>query len=249
MKVTRPITKIIAYYRLSKPKKGKNKNETIRDAYGLEDQRREVARLAAEHGAKIIAEFTEIVTGTKKQPRREELEKAISMARLHNATIVIGKQDRLARNLHFITGLMESNVHFICADRPQQCKIETQFRAMIDEEEADRISERTKRAMQVAKSKGTKFGSARPGHWEGREHLRGYKQATKASSLARTQRAKESYRFLLGHIRKLLKERKSFSQIADELNNLGHVTTAGKPFHKVAVYRVINLFPDELVPV
>ena len=189
MKVTQPITKIIAYYRLSKPKKGKNKDETIRDAYGLEDQRREVARFAAEHGAKIIGEFVEIVTGTKKKPHREELEKAISMARLHNATIVIGKQDRLARNLHFITGLMESNVHFVCADRPHQSKLETRFRAMIDEEETDRISERTKRAFQIAKAKGVKFGSARAGAWEGREHLRGFKKATKASALARTQRA------------------------------------------------------------
>ena len=50
MKVTK-ITKIVAYYRLSKPKKGKTKNETIRDAYGLEDQRREVARIAAEYDA------------------------------------------------------------------------------------------------------------------------------------------------------------------------------------------------------
>ena len=58
MKVTK-ITKIVAYYRLSKPKKGKTKNETIRDAYGLEDQRREVARIAAEYDAQIIGEFVE----------------------------------------------------------------------------------------------------------------------------------------------------------------------------------------------
>lgn len=238
----RAITKIIAYYRLSEAKKGKSKSQTIQDAYGLEDQRREVARLAKQYGAPIIAEFTEIVTGTKKKLRREELAKAISMARLHNATIVIGKQDRLARNLHFITGLIEANIHFICADRPNQSKLETQFRAMIDEEEAGRISERTRRAMAVAKEKGVKLGSSRPGHWEGREHLRGFKQATIASSAARTQRAKDSYRFLIGPIREWLNEKLSYSEIADRLNDLGHVTTAGKPFHKVAVHRIIKLF-------
>ena len=146
MPVTKIITKIVAYYRLSKPKKGKNKTETIRDAYGLEDQRREVARLAEQYGAKIIAEFTEIVTGTKrkgKKPHREELDKAIATCRMHRAVLVIGKQDRLARNVAFIANLMEAGVEFICADRPHQSKVETHFRALIDEEEADRISERT----------------------------------------------------------------------------------------------------------
>jgi DNA invertase Pin-like site-specific DNA recombinase len=86
MNDTKPITKIIAYYRLSRTKKGKNTYETIRDAYGLEDQRQEVARLAAQYGAKIIGEFTEVVSG--KKLHREQLNKAISMARLHKATIV-----------------------------------------------------------------------------------------------------------------------------------------------------------------
>jgi len=113
---------------------------------------------------------------------------------MHKAVLVIGKQDRLARNVAFVSNLMEAGIEFMCADRPQQRKLETHFRAIIDEEEADRISERTKRAMAVAKEKGVKLGSARPGHWKGREHRRGYKQANAASSLARTERAKEQSR-------------------------------------------------------
>jgi DNA invertase Pin-like site-specific DNA recombinase len=83
------ITKIVAYYRLSKPKKGKNKQETIRDAYGLEAQRQAVHRLAEEHGAKIIGEFREIETGRRAD--RPELRKAVLMAQMHKATLVIGK--------------------------------------------------------------------------------------------------------------------------------------------------------------
>lgn len=242
------ISKIVAYYRLSKTKKGKNKKETIRDAYGLEDQRREVARLAEQHGAKIIGEFTEIVTGTKKKPHREELEKAIWMCRMHKAVLVIGKQDRLARNVAFVSNLMEAGIEFMCADRPQQSKLETHFRAIIDEEEADRISERTKRAMAVAKEKGVKLGSARPGHWKGREHRRGYKQATAASSLARTERAKEQYRYLFPLICELNEAGMPLTLIAEELNKRGHVTTARKPFHRIIVARIFKLFGKEPRP-
>ena len=56
-----------------------------------------------------------------------QLNKAISMARLHKATIVIGKQDRLARNAAFILNLMESGVEFVCADRPHQSRFETRL--------------------------------------------------------------------------------------------------------------------------
>lgn len=242
MPVTKIITKIVAYYRLSKPKKGKNKTETIRDAYGLEDQRREVARLAEQHGAKIIGEFCEIVTGTKKKPHREELDKAINMCRMHKATLVIGKQDRLARNVAFIANLMEANIEFICADRPQQSKLETHFRAVIDEEEADRISERTKRAMAIAKETGVKLGSARPGHWKGREHLRGFKQAAAVSACARTERAREQYRYLFPLICELNEAGMPLTLIAEELNRRGQVTTAGKPFHRIILVRIFQLF-------
>lgn len=239
------LTKIVAYYRLSKVKKGKNKFETIRDAYGLEDQRREVAKFAAERGAKIIAEFTEIETGTAKNPCRKELEKAINMARTNRATIVIGKQDRLARNNYFIAGLMESGVNFIPVDRPNQSRLETQLRAIIDEEEARRISDRTKAGLKIAKEKGVKLGSARPGHWDGREHLRGWKKATVVAAQVRHEKCLQTYTFVIGIIRDLLDDGNTYQQIADHLNGMGHSMGTGKPFHAMAVCRVLKMFDKE----
>jgi len=37
---------------------------------------------------------------------------ALRLYRLHRATVVIAKLDRLARNVHFISSLMESGVDF-----------------------------------------------------------------------------------------------------------------------------------------
>lgn len=243
MPVSSTITKIVAYYRLSKPKRGKNKEETIRDAYGLEDQRREVAKIAEYHGAKIIGEFQEIETGTNKKACREQLTKAIRMCRMHKAVLVIGKQDRLARNVAFIANLMEADIEFMCADRPQQTRTETHFRSMMDEEETNRIAERTRAGLAIAKEKGVKLGSARPDHWKGREHLRGFKQAAAASGLARTQRARDHYEYLFGDlIRPWNDEGVPLDVIAERLNELGHVTMAGKPFYKGVVHRIFKLF-------
>ena len=39
------------------------------------------------------------------------------LAQMHKATLVVGKQDRLGRNNHFITGLMEKKIRFMSAIR------------------------------------------------------------------------------------------------------------------------------------
>jgi DNA invertase Pin-like site-specific DNA recombinase len=237
----RSITKIVAYYRLSTPMKGKSKSQTIREAYGLEDQRRAVAKIAAEHKAPIIGEFTEIMTGTKRR-QREKLAKAISMVRLYNATLVVARQSRLARSVRVINALLESGIDFVSADCPDQTRQETLSRAIIDEEEARRISDRTKAGLKIAKEKGVKLGSARPGHWDGREHLRGWKKAVVVAAKVRHEKCLQTYRFLFPIIRKLLAQGQKYPEIAEHLNEMGHSTGTGKPFHPMAVCRVLKMF-------
>jgi len=240
------ISKIVAYYRLSKPKKGKNKQETIRDAYGLEDQRQAVHSLAKEHGAEIIGEFSEIETGRKAD--RPELKKALLKAQMHKATLVIGKQDRLGRNVAFVSSLTRAKVDFVCADRPDQSKFEVHIRACVDEEEADRIADRTKAGMRVAKEKGMKFGFARPGFFGKYKHLMVPKQASAASAKVRHQKSVEAASVVIDLIVQMQAEGVSLQETANRLNELGHVTTRGKPFTAVAVYRILKLCGKKLKP-
>jgi hypothetical protein len=86
---------------------------------GLEHQQKLVADYAERTKSKIIAEFTEVETG--KRNDRPELAKAIACAKLHKATLVIAKLDRLARRVHFISGLMESGVKFL-GSQPHLCR-------------------------------------------------------------------------------------------------------------------------------
>jgi DNA invertase Pin-like site-specific DNA recombinase len=103
-------------------------------------------------------EFTEIETGTNKR-QRPKLQAAIAAAKAHDAVLLIAKLDRLARNVHFITGLQESGVKFVAVDMPEANELTVQILAVMAQHEAKMISERTKAALGAAKARGVKLGS------------------------------------------------------------------------------------------
>ena len=141
----------ITYYRVSTQRQGQS-------GLGLEAQRSAVQNFLA--GKEIIAEFTEVESGRKND--RPQLAQALALAKKNKATLVIAKLDRLARNVHFISGLLESGVQFVAADMPEADRTFLQMAAVFAEWEARKISERTKSALQAAKERGTKLGSPTP---------------------------------------------------------------------------------------
>ena len=143
--------KFVAYYRVSTDRQGMS-------GLGLDAQRAAVARHIGQ--AELVAEFTEVESGRKND--REQLAHAMSLAKRTKATLVIAKLDRLARNVHFISGLLESNVPFVCADMPEADRTFLQMMAVFAELEARKISERTKAALAQIKAQGRKLGSPTP---------------------------------------------------------------------------------------
>jgi DNA invertase Pin-like site-specific DNA recombinase len=152
------MTAIIAYYRVSTKRQGAS-------GLGLEAQREAVRRYAEATHSTIKASYTEVESG--KRGDRPELLKALAHAKRSKATLVVAKLDRLSRNVAFTSTLMESGVHFLCCDMPSATHLTIHILAAVAEDEARRISERTRDALAVAKSKGKPLGSARPGHWDG----------------------------------------------------------------------------------
>src|SRR5262249_47290469 len=69
------------------------------------------------------------------------------------------KLDRLSRNLRFIAELQESKVKFVCADMPDANELTIHIFASLAQHERKVISERTKRALQAAKARGTVLGN------------------------------------------------------------------------------------------
>ena len=90
---------------------------------------------------------------------RPELAKARQAARKGKATLLIAKRARLARNVAFIDTMMEAGADFVACDQPFASRLTLHILVAVAEDEARRISERTKAALQAAKARGSKLGS------------------------------------------------------------------------------------------
>ena len=146
--------KFVAYYRVSTTGQGVS-------GLGLEAQREAVERYLNGGSWSLIEAFTEVETGkgANALDRRPELKAALAYARKHKATLVIAKLDRLARNVHFVSGLLETGVDFVAADRPDADRFTLHLEAALAEREARVISERTKAALAAAKRRGVVLGA------------------------------------------------------------------------------------------
>lgn len=218
--------KAIAYYRVSTKKQGAS-------GLGLEAQRAAVESYAVGAGLAIIGEYTEVETGTNKRTR-PELARAMQAAQAAGATLLIAKLDRLARNVHFISGLMESGVKFVAVDMPEVDNLTIHILAAVAEKEAQLISQRTRAALEAKRE--------REGEWRVSQ-LDDAARRRGAATMRR--RAARAYRGVAYTARLLRNAGMSYSAIADELNANGFTTSRGKPFRAMTVKRILDRAGEE----
>ncbi len=138
--------------------------------------------------------------------------------------LVIAKLDRLARNVHFIAGLMNSDVEFVAVDMPSANRLTIHILAAVAEHEREMISQRTNAALAAAKTKGITLGNPRI------EEAR-----RKAAAALRTRPATH----VLSLIKTLRGQGKSYCAIAKELNRLNIKTHRGCQWYDVTVKKVL----------
>lgn len=205
----------IAYYRVSTERQGES-------GLGLEAQQ-EAARRAARDQS-ILAEFTEVETAKKNNVRnRPQLEAAIAEAKRLGATLLIAKLDRLARNVYFISGLMESGVDFVAADMPQANRLTVHIMAAFAEHEARAISDRTKVALEALKARGAKLGNPR---WQ---------ESIEKARRARSAKVPKPPAPVIEMIQRQRFEGKTYRQITENLNALGVKTASGAKWYASTV--------------
>ncbi len=247
--------KLVPYRRVSTQTQGES-------GLGLEAQDAAIQAYAATTGCQIIGTYTEIETGKKDgMENRPELLKAIAHAKRAKATLVIAKLDRLSRSVFVTATLHKAGVNFIACDNPGANRMTVQILAVVAENEAKMISQRTKDALTaykaggrvskrtrllypggvpqaVREAKGGKLGASLPECRnltdEGRE--RGVKNAA-ASHVAR---ADEAYADLIPDLQRWRTEGLSMQGIADRLNASGHTTRRQKPWNRIQVARVLS---------
>jgi DNA invertase Pin-like site-specific DNA recombinase len=220
--------KTIAYYRVSTQKQGAS-------GLGLEAQ-----KAAVETSFQPLKSFTEVESG--KNSDRPELAKAISACKRLGATLVIAKLDRLSRNVYFISGLMEAGIDFVACDNPNANRLTVHILAAIAEDEARRISERTKAALAALKRRGVALGSSREGHWEGREDRRkaGATTANLRSTVVRMTRSREYHAYFTPKVSAMRIAGCSLSEIAATLNTDGYTTPRGSQFTKSTISKLLK---------
>lgn len=151
--------KFISYIRVSTAKQGAS-------GLGLEAQQAAVAGYLNGGAWELLGEFVEIETGKGSNAidKRPQLRAALAAAKKTKATLIIAKLDRLSRNVHFISGLLETGVEFVAVDMPNADKTMLQIFATMAEWERDAISARTKAALAAAKLRGVVLGKAGAGN-------------------------------------------------------------------------------------
>lgn len=203
----------ISYIRVSTQRQGES-------GLGLDAQRAATDRYLQRIGGTVLREFTEVESG--KRSDRPQLHAALRACKETGAVLLIAKLDRLARNVHFISGLLESGVRFIAVDMPHADKFMLHVFAAMAEEEGRRISERTRAALASAKARGVRLGRT-------------------AEKLAQANRdAAGQFASQVGPmIRDMLEcEGLTFRAVAEKLNKLRIAPARGDKWHTSAVHRV-----------
>jgi DNA invertase Pin-like site-specific DNA recombinase len=207
----------VAYYRVSTQRQG-------RSGLGLDAQRADVARFVDGRG-ELLAEHTEVESG-KRHANRPELAAALSDCRRLHATLLIAHLDRLARNVAFISALMEAGQEFVAVDMPEANRLVLHILAAVAEHERELASRRTRDALAVAKARGVKIGNPHP------------QEAARPATLARWphETAPEVVALIQGRYAQLW----SLRAIAADLNRQNIRTAHGAAWYASSVRNVLR---------
>jgi len=214
--------KFVSYYRVSRKEQGVS-------GLGLSAQKSSVVKYVESQNGVIINEFTEIETGTNKR-ERVEIHKAIRLAKNENAVLIIAKLDRLARNVSFVSSLMDAGIEFLAVDMPSANNFTIHIFSALAEQEAKLISSRTKVALAELKLNGVILGN--PKNLNNEARAKGLKVIKQNAINNDSNRQAQS-------VIKSCKERgMSYREIAKYLNELNFKTRYGNEFLASTVHQL-----------
>lgn len=207
----------IAYYRVSTARQGVS-------GLGLAAQQSSVKTFL--RGAVAECEYVEVESG--KRSDRPQLAMAIAHAKSIGATLLIAKLDRLARNVHFISGLLESGVEIQAVDIPSANRMMLQLMAVFAEEEGRAVSVRTKAALNAAKDRGQVLGGFK---WDMEtfvEYRKELGQSAADAAFKIIEANVPDYRSI------------SINEVSRRLNGLNIKTIRGKTWTATGIKRVLD---------
>jgi DNA invertase Pin-like site-specific DNA recombinase len=216
--------KFVSYLRVSTGKQE-------RSGLGLEAQRKAVTDYLNGGRWAIIEEFVETESG--KRDDRPKLTEALTLCRIHGATLLIAKLDRLSRDASFLLELQKGGVRFVAVDMPHADNFTVGILAMVAQKEREMIATRTRDALGAAKARGVKLGGDRG-------NLPAVAiEGARASARVRSENAQKRAGDLMPIVSALIAEGRSLAQIAKALNEKGISTARGGEWQATQIARVI----------
>lgn len=216
----------VAYLRVSTQKQGYS-------GLGLDAQKEIIQNYLSD---KIpIAEYIEIESGRKTDRGRPKLKEALDLCRKTGAKLIVAKLDRLARNVAFLSQLLESDVDIVFCDFPQANKMVLHILAAISQYEAELVATRTKQALAAKKAQGYTLGNP--------EHLMDKLDEAVAKSIETNKRKAEenpNNKRAAAMLKVLAKEGKTLQDMADYLNEQGFTTSRGFKFTRSSVHVLLK---------
>ena len=219
--------KWVGYVRVSTARQG-------RSGLGLEAQQIAIQQHVVGRGGSLVQTFKEVESG--RDNARPQLARALEMARLTGATLVIAKLDRLSRNAAFLLALQESGVRFVATDMPDANELTVGIMALVAQQERQAISQRTREALQAARARGTKLGNP-----NGAAALRRAAKGNGAAIQATRELASARAEALRNTVEELQGAGKgSLGEIAAELNARGILTARNATWHRSSVANLLK---------
>ena len=218
----------MAYLRVSTQRQGYS-------GLGLEAQREIIHNYLRDR--KPIFEYVEVESGRKTDKGRPKLKEALSQCRTYGAKLIVAKLDRLARNVSFLSALLDSDVEIVFCDFPQANKMVLHILASISQYEAELISTRTRQALAAKKTRGCKLGNP--------EHLMGkHKTAIENSNITNRKKAEDNpnNKRAVALLRILAEQGMTLTEMTDKLNKEGFVTSKGYEFRPSQVYVLLKRY-------
>lgn len=213
----------VAYLRVSTARQGES-------GLGLEAQRGAVTRYVEQTAGQLIDEVVEIESG--KLSDRPGLARALNLCRRERACLVIARLDRLARNVAFVSSLMEAGTEFVAVDAPYANRLMLHILAAFSEHEREMVSARTKAALAAAKARGVRLGA----------------NGT-VLAVQRKAAAAEWSEGLRPVFESLAPTSRTLADYARRLNEAGVPSRGGGLWHPATVARVLRrLSPDHRLP-
>ena len=226
--------KAISYLRVSTDSQGIT-------GYGIDAQREAINNyLESNPHFELIEEFVEVASG--KDSNRKEMEEAIRLCKLSDATLLVSKYDRLTRDLHFLTSLQKSQVKFISTEMPDANSTMIQIMVSFAEFERNRISQRTREGLAAAKKKGKVLGNPRL--------KAGTRETAATARAADEKKARDRAMDLLPIVEELKANgAKTYQDIADGLNLKRIVTVRGKSWSVSSIQNLMIQYQNMSVNV